>query len=106
MKFWLSSSESTVSSSMREARRTLRPAKAQQRPERFWSVTIASGMRSETEVSIEAMTRRSTVSFSTSVVATALPATRAAGSALTAALRVSTQAGSTAWERGSIMARG
>ena len=83
--------ESTPSSLMMRARSMLRPAKAQQRPECFWSVIEASGMRSETEVSMEVTTRRSRLSFSTSVVATALPATRAAVSDRTAALRSAAQ---------------
>ena len=92
---------------MRAVRRTLRPAKVQQRPDRFWSVMAASGMRSETEVSIEVTIARSKVSFSTSVVATAFPATRAAGSERNAVLRAVTQEGAMArgaW--GSVMMRG
>ena len=74
-----------------EARSTLRPAKAQQRPDCFWSVMEASGTRSDTEVSMEVTTARSRETCSTSVVATAFPARRAAGSARKAALRWATQ---------------
>ena len=73
------------------ARSTFRPAKAQQRPVRFWSVIEASGTRSETEVSIVVTTARSRETLSTSVAATALPARRAAGSARKTALRWETQ---------------
>ncbi|VEI17343.1 Uncharacterised protein [Actinomyces viscosus] len=76
---------------MMRARSTLRPAKAQQRPECFWSVIEASGTRSDTEVSIDVTTARSRETLSTSVVATALLATRAAGSARKAVLRWETQ---------------
>ena len=74
-----------------EARSTLRPAKAQQRPDCFWSVIEASGTRSDTEVSMAVTVVRSRETCSTSVVATALPARRAAGSARKAALRWATQ---------------
>ena len=81
MKFWLREKPSSPRSLIMAARRVFRPAKAQQRPERFWSVIAASGMRSETEESIEVRTARSRLTVSTSVVATALPARRAAASA-------------------------
>ena len=83
-----------------EARSTLRPAKAQQRPDCFWSVIEASGTRSDTEVSMEVTAVRSRETCSTSVVATALPARRAAGSARKAALRWATQEVSIVMGRG------
>lgn len=77
MKFWLNSKSGTSSCLMAAARNTLSPANAQHRPERFWSVIAASLMRSLIDESIEVTTVRSSESFSTSVVATALPITRA-----------------------------